>query len=404
MNILFVDDENDVLEGYKRMLFPMKDDWPQFFSSNGNHALEILKKENIDVIVCDLRMPIMDGAVLLDEVKKLYPNILRLVLSGYQNDMKAIRATGVAHQFISKPCSAQSLKTTIEKSMFLKKYINNEQMLSVITGLGELPGLPDVYLKIEEEINETEVSLKYIADIIAQDISLVAKILQTVNSSFFGLRVRITNILEALSFLGVNIIKSLILYLKVFSLTDMSPKKINFCESVGKHSTLVAKIAQNISKEFQSEKYLDDDSYTAGVLHDIGKIILLHLPDYEKNVQSLSNNRHLTYDEAEQELYGFSHAEAGAYLLGIWGLPETIVEATALHHQPQNIKHYDSLVLTSVHIANSFVNKRHTESIEKLSLENINFYFPKLDLHYIESINLKNKIIYLYQKYGQIEF
>lgn len=390
LSILFVDDEQDVIEGFKRMLFSQREIWKPYFSNTGQQAMNILENNSIDIIVSDMRMPEIDGAMLLSKVKKYYPKVLRFVLSGYQDEAKSIKASGVAHQFIAKPCNTETLMETIEKAYFLRNYINNPTLLEVVTGLGELPGVPDIYIEVEETLQDPDSTFETVEKILARDITLVAKILQIANSSFFGIHGRVTNLLQALSFLGVNIIKALVLHISTFSRLKVRPEQINFYQSVTTHSLDVANVSRRIIQTATNNRLLIDDTYMAGILHDIGKIVLLNYEDYIDRTMRAMSKMKVDFYEAEQELFGFTHCNAGAYLLGIWGLPDPIVEAAAFHHKPSDaINTIELSPLSVVHAANCFVAQNQVQQQDRTKgLE----LMPAIDFEYYEKLNLSNKL------------
>jgi putative nucleotidyltransferase with HDIG domain len=383
INVLFVDDEPDVINGLKRMLFSMKREWGMFFALSGAEALEIMEKYKIDVVVSDMRMPGMDGTELLNITKQKHPEILRIILSGYQDEIKILRSTLTAHQFLLKPCNAQTIKETIEKTFSFRAKLENQKLIDIINGIGELPSIPELYLKVEEEIAKPDFSFEKVKKIISGDPAMTAKILQTVNSGFFGLPRRVTDLLHALSFMGVNTIKSIVLYLQTFSDNSIPPKYKGFCQKLGEHSLKVAQIAKIITSIEKMEKNIVEDAFTSGILHDIGKLILLKLPDFYDKQHELIEKNKISYEEAEEAIIGINHQSIGAYLLGICGLPDLIIDAVAYHHEPMKANNKSFSVLTAIHVANAFEEFHEKEFDENKFL---------LDLKYLEYINLKYKL------------
>ncbi len=372
LKILFVDDEKDVLDGYMRMLFSMRKEWDMEFVLSGKEALEYLAKQETDVVVSDMKMPEMDGTELLSKIKEHYPNIIRLILSGHQDLIRIVSSTNLAHRFLSKPCSTEVLKQNISNSFRVRELINNPRLVRLINGIGELPVIPENYLKLDELLNSEDISIAVIADFISGDPALTAKILQTVNSGFFGLPRRITELQEAIGFLGTHIIKSLVLYLQAFAVKDLDYEQRKFLLKIGMHSLRVAQIARSISQSQKLNKQDCNDAFTAGILHDIGNLILLRVSGYlDKRDKMLSEGIHIL--DIEERIIGVTHESAGAYLLGIWGIPQTIVEAVAFHHKPEKIEAKGFNILTALHIANALANYTDEEyDIEKL---NVNWAF-----------------------------
>ena len=391
IKLLLVDDEQEIINGYRRMLHSMKNEWKLFFALSGEEALDILAVEKIDVIITDMRMPSMDGSILLAKVKKNYPHILRMILSGQLDEQKAINTTGVAHQFLSKPCNTELIISTIEKSFSLRDSIKNENLLNMVNGLGELPVLPELYKNIEEELQKNNTSFSKIFDLISGDIGLSVKLLQVVNSSFFGLQMKISDLTQAIDFLGINFIKSLILHISIFSSKHLSISSKIFCGQISDHSLLVASIAKKIAiKEGKDQKFVED-CFTASIIHDIGKIVLLNIKDYQIQIQNAMKSHKMNYYEAEYSLFQSTHSEIGAYLLGIWGLPDEIVEAVCFHHTPLKSNFKEFSTLTVVHVANAFVNLPQ-DQIQLINDKNLFDSISLLDKDYIKKLNCENKV------------
>jgi putative nucleotidyltransferase with HDIG domain len=354
--ILFVDDEEKVLQGFKRAFHSISNEWDMIFVLNGYEALKVLSAHNIDVIVSDMRMPGMDGVELLSIVQKAYQKVVRIIVSGYSDQENIIRTPEIAHRFIAKPCDAAILISIIKDILELRKRFKNPELLSIIASLNSLPSLPEFYNRLKSEFNSSDVSIKKIGEILSQDIAMSAKLLQLVNSAFFGLPQRISDPVQAINFLGIEVIKSLFLFEKVFSSINISdPYKI-FYDEIYNHSVRVGRLAKEIAiKESKSPK-ISDEAFTGGLMHDIGKLICLRFPDYPLEIRKNMKIKGSTYIESELELYDTTHCELGAYLLHLWGLPENITNITEFHHNPANIPGDKFSALSAVYIANSVVN------------------------------------------------
>lgn len=374
--ILFVDDDAKLLRSLKDNFSGMDDEWQMFFSESGKDALAIMEEFDINVIVADLAMPEMDGFDLLTEVKSKYPQCIRIILSEHNEKVHVLRSSNVAHQILSKPYDMENLKLKIEKTTFLRNYLQNDKLLNMITGINNLPSLPQLYVKLEEELQSPDVSMQKVGDIISQDISMIAKILQLVNSGFFGLPNKISNIHQAVQFLGTTVIKTLVLYIQIFE-TFKAPAKGDFSlDKLWNHSIKVGNTAREIIRRFNRDRQLMDDAYVGGILHDVGILVLLGMPDYLTKVTRLMDELDYSLIEAEYELYGTSHAEVGAYLLGVWGLPYNVVEAVAFHHNPSIIDENEFSALTAIHIANAFTR-----------------ITPYIDLKHLKTLKLENNFI-----------
>jgi len=365
MNILFVDDEINILQGLKRMLYPFRNEWEMSFASSGDEALQMLEQTKFDVVVSDMCMPKIDGLQLLSKVKELYPSVVRIILSGYTEKDSMLNLPNVAHQFLSKPCDAAILKDSIERINRLRSFVNNDTIIHLIAGISTIPTLPDIYVKLQREINSPSASVKGVGEIISKDVAMTTKILQLVNSAFFGVSQKITDPVYAVNFLGFETIKSLALYVKIFSSLSFNDYNKFFAERVFQHSYLVGEVARKIIRSEIYDKATLDAAFLGGLVHDIGKLILLQTPDYTEKVNTCMQQEKINFVEAENKLFQTTHAEVGAYLLGLWGLPVSILEIAAFHHPPLTANDKELTPLVAVHLANLLLNKE-VETSEKL--------------------------------------
>ena len=333
--VMFVDDEPLVLQGLQRMLRPEREHWDMRFARSAAEALGLLEREPFDAVVSDLRMPEMDGAALLAAVMDRYPHMTRIVLSGEMDRDLTFRTVHCAHQFLSKPCDADTLKRTLARASSLRKLLNDRRLKSLLPRLESLPSLPALYTEILTEIQAPNSSFRKVGDLVARDLGMTAKILQLVNSAFFGLARRVASPQDAVSLLGYDTVRALVLSAKIFSQVDLQRIPGFWLDALWQHSFSTSLFARAIGVGEKLPRKAQDEAFTAGILHDLGKLILAqNFPDdyTEAIAQSDRHNRPLW--EVEIERFGASHAELGAYLLGLWGIGEDVVAAVAQHHQP----------------------------------------------------------------------
>lgn len=355
--ILFVDDEPMVLEGLKRMLRPMREEWEMVFIDSGAKALELMEQTPFDAIVSDMRMPGMNGAELLAEVLKRSPQTVRLILSGHADGDLVLKCIGSTHQYLAKPCRPEELKAAIARAMDLRNSFRDENLRQLISRMQQVPSMPKLYMRIVEKLEDPEIGLDEIGDVIAKDIGMTAKILNLVNSSFFGLGREISKPAEAVSHLGAETIKSLVLSVHAFSQFETGEMRGFSAENLWRHSQNTAGMAKAIAQMEDAEQKVIDEAFVAGLLHDIGKLILVsNFPSEYCQVLQTGRVGTLALVTAEENTFGANHAEVGGYLLGLWGLPVPIVEAISLHHNPSHCTHKGFSPLTAVHAANAIVN------------------------------------------------
>lgn len=381
--ILFVDDEPNVLNGLKRMLFPMQKKWQMEFATSGRQALEIMQKQPFDLIVTDMRMPGMDGTELLRQVRSLYPETIRFVLSGQLNEEMSYKYIEEAHQYLPKPCTPAVLKDCIERAFALHEHLAGSRVKNRVMKIGALPALPETYAKLLEELQLPECSMAHVSDIIEKDIAMSVKILQLVNSACFGLHKSISSAGQAASLLGIGLVKILVLTVGVFSSVEKIGLPDGFSLNVlWRHSKRVGRYARQICVEEKFDPHLLNEVYTAGMLHDVGKVILAAAcPDDFAAIQEHASRQAVSLIEAEREILNCSHADIGAFMLGIWGLPNNIIEAAAYHHQPAASEGKIFSMLTAVHAANVIFYQ----------LNGHEAHAPQLDVDYLRQLGMESR-------------
>lgn len=346
-NILFVDDEVNVLNGLRRMLRNRKTEWNMVFVDSGNKALELLEETAFDVVVSDMRMPGMSGARLLANIRGKYPRMTRIALSGYSDTEMILESIKATHLFIAKPADATTLSSLIERSLSIQSIIQDPELCDFISGISSLPSVPVIYEKLVRILASKDASIDQVAQLIASDISMSVKLLQIVNSAYFGLAREIVSPAEATAHLGLDVIKSLVLSIKVFEKfeEEIDTRCLN---NIWHRSQLVGNIAKKIARKEGFSQKEADQLLIAGMLQDLGELVMLqYFPD------SLAENAQwndINDGDAilqEKQAIGVSHDQISVYLLRLWGIPQQVVECVAYHHSST---HFDSNELSMPHI------------------------------------------------------
>ena len=379
--ILFVDDEPMVLNGLQRTLRKMRRDWDMTFVGSGREALDVLGKKPMDVIVSDLRMPEMDGGRLLADVKKQHPQVVRIILSGQLDQEMTLKSVQLAHQSLSKPCDAEVLKHTLAKLFALRDFLSDDSIKSIISQIESLPSMPSIYTEIVSEMQSDDPAIKKVGEIISKDISMTAKILQMVNSAFFGLFQKIKSPEQAVMMLGMETIKALVLSVKIFSEFNQNNFSWFNIDALFDHSLAVSVYAKTIIKNENPDQGLINNSMMAGLLHDLGKLILA--TNFEKSYRQVLAEAQGTGKnplDLEYEAFGTSHAEIGAYLMGLWRLENSIIEAIAFHHLPARSMSQNIGLLAAVHVGDALDYEARTYSPENTQLQCDTEYLDKLEI------------------------
>jgi HD-like signal output (HDOD) protein/ActR/RegA family two-component response regulator len=372
--ILFVDDEPMVLMGLQRSLRSMRNEWEMVFVNGGPQALEAMSQQAFDIVVTDMRMPGMDGAELLEEVKKRSPQSLRMVLSGQSDRETILRSVNPTHQYVSKPCDGEELKSRLMRGFALKGLLENSELKGVVSKLDSLPSLPALYLELTKELDSPEPSMKKVGRLIEADMAMTAKILQLVNSAFFGLRCQVSKASYAVELLGLDIIRALVLSSHVFSQFQTTLLAEEDVRYMWEHSLATSSYAKRIAAEEKADQRLMDDCFTSALLHDAGKLIMAAtLGQQYKLVLQAIQTTDKGVCEAEREIVGCTHAEVAAYLFGLWGLPHAIVEAVAWHHDPSHSLQSKFTAVAAVHAASIYHEQKKPSRMQDLTPIDLGF-------------------------------
>ena len=335
IRVLFVDDEPRVLEGLKRMLRPKRNEWQMTFVGSAQAALEALKAEPCEVVVTDMRMPGMSGAELLEVVQREYPDTIRLILSGQAETESVMKALGVSHQFLSKPCDAEILQGTIARAFTLRDLAGNAAVKTLVARINKLPVLPATYQQLVECLKRPTSDMDDVAKIISRDPSMSARLLKVVNSAYFGLAKPVADVARAGALLGLDRIMALVLGQGIFTGGEMPQVRGFSLEALWSHSLATAAASHRIAIDEGLDKEAVAAAFLAGMLHDIGKLVLaMGMPNEYARVLELARGRPGSERDIETLELQAAHTDVGAYLVGLWGLPNTIAEAIAFHEDP----------------------------------------------------------------------
>ncbi|MFA5985407.1 MAG: response regulator [Methylococcaceae bacterium] len=386
IRLLFVDNEDNVLDGIRRLLRRQAYPWELLFATSAEAAIVLMEAQPIDVLVTDMRMPAMQGDELLRYTAKHYPSTARLVLSAAINLSDNANILQYAHQCLTKPCEADALRKAIDASLQTLQLIHAPRIRAALGDITRIPSMPRVYQELETAIQNQATSHKEIANIFASDMALSAKLLQLVNSSFFGLSRRISKLDDAVILLGFERLRGLVLCNYVFEAFHSPPDCCNVSiDYLWKNAFTTAKLARAISVAEHEQLDGPDQAYLSGLMHNLG--LLLFATKMPKKLQLVINKLADDTTQAltlEQQILGATHAEAGAYLLSLWTLPPRIIEGVLFQHQPMLLNNNLFCSVTAVHIAVALMAEDET-GIEKA-------FAHELDEAYIQQLGLTGRI------------
>jgi HD-like signal output (HDOD) protein len=381
--ILFVDDDVAELAGLQHTLAPMARQWSMQFATSGKQALEMLGRTSFEIVVADVGMPDMDGVQLLSEVMHRHPDTVRIALLERPKEGTVVRSAGATHQYLTKPCSLQTLTETVARATALRSLLADEGLKKLVAQVRTLPSLPALYTRLVAECRSPRGSLKTVGEIIGEDVGMTAKILNLVNSAFFGLKTRVSSPVQAVQLLGLDTVKGLVLTAAVFSQFEQTRLGRFSIVTFWRHSLITGSFARIVATQERRDQHFANDASVAGMLHDAGQLILAaHLPDQYGQALELVTAGQRSLCEAEREVFGSTHATVGAYLLGLWGLPDAVVEAVAYHHNPSAAAERVFAPLTAVHVADAFADE----------LIAVGEHGNPFDMRYLDAIRLAHRV------------
>ena len=336
IRVLIVDDEMHQLERLRTALIPVSSSWEMTFAKNGFEALAQFESAPFDAVITDLAMPGMDGIRLLTEVARRAPGAVRVLMTDPQEREHTFRSVCLAHQFLVKPCTAAVITAAVTRTSRLYHHLGEETVQNIVARIGVLPSLPAISTRLTRLINDDSSSLADVAALIEQDVGMSAKVLQLVNSPVFGRQQQVTRIAQAVPLLGLDILKSLVAWFQLGTqFSNIAAAGLDM-DALQAHSLLTARYAQLLARHLGFDRFDADDFFTAGLLHDIGALILANaFPAPYREVIAAPYLRKRGHSDSEQAAFNATHAEVGAYLLALWGFRDQVVEAVCYHHRPE---------------------------------------------------------------------
>jgi len=363
--ILFVDDEPAILAGLQNLLYKDRKRWDMVFALGGQLALDEIRKAPFDIVVSDMRMPGIDGAMLLNVIKDECPATVRIMLSGHADREAIVRALPALHQLLSKPCDANTLRGAIERSLDGANVDRDAKIRRIVGGVDKLPTPPDLFFELSRLMQSPTTSVADVAKVVTRDPGLSAKLLQLVNSAYFGTGQSTTSIQQAVALLGTDRLRYIALTASVFS----SPDGVNGAgfslEEMQQESMRAAWLARSFA-----EPASRDEAFASTLLHDVGRVVLALSkgPGFRSVSERVQRGERLL--DIEIDVFGVTHADVGARLLAIWGLPSAIVDVVQYHHDPGSAPEASRALASIVHVADALVHGVNNEmGLDMASLE-----------------------------------
>lgn len=366
LSILFYIKNENITATITKFLKSQNNGWKFKLTNDFDTLIDTLKNEKINIIFFDKSENNKFDLALRNNLLKEHNDLLFIQLITLNPTQLIFKIDNIIHNFSILPLTSKTFRRKIENVYFLRDLVKNEKLYTTLNKIDKLPSLPELFIELERETQSENISLRKIANIISKDVSMTAKLLKVVNSAFMSIPFEVFDIHQAINYLGVEIIKSLVLIEKTFSSAEFSKIPSNLLHKLWDHSFKVAKTQKEISLLLSKSNSLAEKAYITGVLHDIGKLIIWNI--FIKSQKS--NNYEAFFEgltvEKEFELFNSDHGQIGAFLLGLWGFSIEVIEAIFNHHhlEKQNFNQYSPAM--SLYIANILSYENKLEEKKKL--------------------------------------
>jgi len=353
--ILFIDDEPALFDALTRVMRPMHG-WEVQVESSPAAAMERLKTESFDVVVADRRMPLLDGVSILSQVMQRSAESMRVLSDDLEPDPFPRKAPA-NQQFLAKATEVEGLKETITRISRMRDRMHDDNMRALIGNIDGLPAMPAICQELNRLLAHEEYSMREVAGVVEKDPALCAKILQVVNSPYFGVGRKLTQVHDAVAYLGTSMVKNLVTSLTLWrTLEGVRPSAIGQLQRVHARCQRVGGLARKVMGKDRAQ---GEEAFVSGLLHEIGVTLLIaYLPERYDRISAEMLKTGLSFSEVERSLYTVDHAELGAHLLDAWKLPFQILEAVAFHHSAPNLRHDKLKPADAVYIAQSVLDGR----------------------------------------------
>lgn len=340
----------------------MGEEWSVKAVASGTAALIEMEKEPADVVIASPELSELEGGELLNRIQGIYPKAIRFILANESDRERIVKQVLGSHQFIGKPLDVSALKNIIEGACALENWVPRNSIRDLVRRIRTLPTMPTLYQEVQTLLKSPDATTEQVGAIIAKDMAMTTKLLQVLNSAWFGASRKISDPAEAVGILGFETVSSMVMTIKLLSQYDKVKPVYFSIDRLWRHSTEVAKNAKQITLYHTDDRVLAEAAFTGGLLHDLGKVVLAsNFDEQYRGAQSLAAKQKLAPPEVEKEIFGASHGEIGAYLLGLWGMPVDVLEIAALHHHPADCSKDAFSPLTAVHVANALYHEMHPE-------------------------------------------
>jgi HD-like signal output (HDOD) protein/CheY-like chemotaxis protein len=360
-------------------------EWEATLVASQEEALVQLEKRTFDALLVDFNLGSPDGSELMNQALEKRPEVTRFLLA-YESDLALVAAKVLGtHHLLPKPVEPASLKSRIENGVAPEDSKRQQSGSDSAAGAGASPPVPAIFSEVLEALESPGVTNRQVGEIIARDAVLTAEVLRLTNAVYLGTPRNITDPVEAVGVLGLETVKALVMSLRFLAEhSQLKPGYLSL-DQIWRHSTNVAQIARDLVLFETKDRALASEAFVAGLVHDLGKVVLAtNFDDLYGRVHSLARKQPVPLWDIEKEMFGANHGEIGGCLVGMWNLPSSIVDATALHHEPPLGENDRLTPLAAVHIANVLEHELGTSDEFRVA--------PIIDTRFLNEMGLLQRL------------
>ena|GEM_PF-2316497 len=360
---------------------------------NFNNLINSVAKEQFDYIFIDIEIKSDDLISYLHQIQHSFPHIVRILLSDNFSPDLLLMANDIVHLILEKRHLERNINDLFTKAKRIRHLLQNSELIKLSNAFNNLVVLKPQHLELLRLVNREESSIKEISDIVEKNMALSTKVLQVANMTVFSPIQKIQSIGLAIFMIGSNILRALIINIQVYSIDSGKGNMYRYLALLERHCSTIAECSRTIASTFNVCKSVQNDSFTAGLLHDVGKLVMMDLDKIADIVQAQKHQKQNNFIvwQAEKAQLGATHAQVGAYFLGIWNFPDEIIDAVAYHHMPSESDNVLMSPLTFVHIAEAMIENDKTVSLEEFE--------KQLDMEYLDKLGIREQTIKFYKAY-----
>jgi HD-like signal output (HDOD) protein/CheY-like chemotaxis protein len=334
MRILLVDGDADFLQRVRRAFWKSHRNWEVILTHAGSEAEQVLERDQVDIVFSELRLPDREGVELIHRVRELQPGAVRIALAEPALAGWTEQEEGDLHRLFVKPLEPEFLIGVVESLDIEDDAASVRAVRAFVGGLGRIPSLPSLYSELVALLQREDAGMGEVARLIRSDLGVASQVLKLANSVHCAADRPVSELGQALAMLGIDTLRSVVLFRGLISSFDTTRPQGLDLEQLWLHSFQVATGVRKLVV-LEGETRLADLAFSVGLLHDIGLVVLATDPSQRYRAildQALSSRIPLSV--LEHDTYGVDHAQIGAHLLNLWGLPPLFCRPVREHHAP----------------------------------------------------------------------